>query len=82
MCKDGVSTAQLQMALEMAEQQTALASGWAKEIAHLAGHANLAVAEIAEAEAALKSARRSLEDAVDAVKAGAATSGSFEVTAV
>jgi len=81
MCNDGINHAQLQMAIEMAEQQTALAASWMKEIAHLAGHAHLAEAEIAEAETALKTARRSLEDAADAVKAGPTTT-SYEVNAV
>jgi len=68
------------MAIEMAEAQTTLVSGWMKEITHLAGHADLAVSELAAAEAALKTARRSLEDAVDVVKSGPAPS--FEVTSV
>jgi multidrug resistance efflux pump len=70
MCNDGVSLAQLQMAIEMAEQQTALTASWTKEIAHLAGHAGLATEEIASAEAALKSAQASLGDAVDKIKTG------------
>jgi len=78
MCNDGVNQAQLQMAIEMAEQQTALAASWMKEIAHLAGHAGLAQEEIKSAEAALKTARRSLEDAVDVVKADSSNSN-YEV---
>ena len=78
MCNDGVNQAQLQMAIEMAEQQTALVASWMKEIAHLSGHAGLAGAEIASAEAALKTARRSLEDAVDVVKSDSSGSN-YEV---
>ena len=81
MCTDGVNHGQLQLLLEIAEEQTAVMSGWMKEIAHLAGHADIAEAEIAAAVAALKTARRSLEDAVDAVKDAPKSSG-VEVTVV
>ena len=81
MCTNGVNHDQLQLLLEIAEEQTAVVGGWMKEIAHLAGHAEIAESEIAAAGAALKTARRSLEDAVDAVK-GAPTSGGVEVTVV
>jgi len=69
------------MAIEMAEAQTALVSGWMKEIEHLAGHAGLAEAELSTAADALKSARRSLEDAAGLVKTGPANP-SFEIEAV
>ena len=82
MCNHGVNQAQLQMAIEMTEQQTALAANWMREIAHLAGHAGLAKEEIKNAEAALKAARRSLEDAVDAVKSGSSSDSGFEVHSV
>ena len=81
MCNNGVNQAQLQMAIEMAEAQTALVASWMKELAHLAGHAGLAEAELAAAADSLKSARRSLEDASDIVKAGP-TTPSFDVEAV
>ena len=81
MCSDGVNHGQLQLLLEIAEEQTAVVSGWMKEIAHLAGHAALAEDEIAAAVVALKTARRSLEDAVDAVKDAPAKSG-VEVSVV
>jgi len=81
MCNNGVNQAQLQMAIEMAEAQTALAASWMKEISHLAGHAELAETELAVAGDALKSARRALEDAADIVKAGP-SNPSFEVEAV
>jgi len=81
MCTDGVNRGQLQFLLEVAEEQTALVGGWMKELAHQAGHAGLAEDEIAAAAASLKAARRSLEDAVDAVKGAPASSG-VEVTVV
>jgi len=67
--------------LEIAEEQTAVVGGWMKEIAHLAGHAEVAETEIAAAMASLKTARRALEDAVDVVKDAPASSG-VEVTVV
>jgi len=69
------------MAIEMTQQQTALISSWMKELRHQAGHANLAEAELAAAEQALKTARRSLEDAAEAVQAGP-ESPSYEVSTV
>jgi len=81
MCNDGVNQAQLQMAIEMAEQQTDLVSSWMREIVHLAEHAGLAEDELNAASVALKTARRSLEDAVDAVKAGP-EKPTFDVEAV
>ena len=81
MCNNGVNHAQLQMAIEMAEAQVALVGSWMKEITHLADHADLAGKELKAAESDLKSARRALEDAVDAVKSAPAVSG-FEVEVV
>ena len=81
MCNNGVNRSQLQMSIEMAQQQTALVSGWMKEINHLAGHAELAGEELAAAEAALKTARRALEDAVDLVSAAPAAVN-YEVQSV
>jgi len=75
MCTNGVNHNQLQLLLEIAEEQTAVVGGWLKEIAHLAGHAGVAEGDIEAAAAALKSARRSLEDAVDAVKGAPTISG-------
>ena len=56
MCTDGVNRGQLQFLLEIAEEQTAAVSGWMKEIAHQAGHADVAGDEIAAATASLKAA--------------------------
>lgn len=81
MCNDGVNHAQLQMAIEMAEQQAALSAGWMKEIVHLAEHAGLAVDELRSAESALKTARRALEDSVDIV-ATRSRSSNYEVHSV
>lgn len=81
MCTNGVNHGQLQLLLEIAEEQTAVVGGWMKEIAHLAGHAEVAETEIAAAMASLKTARRALEDAVDVVKDAPASSG-VEVTVV
>jgi len=81
MCGGGINSNQLQLALEMAQQQVALSASWMKELEHQAGHAGVAVAEIQTAEAALKTARRALEDAVDATRA-IPTETTFNVTTV
>ena len=75
MCTNGVNHNQLQLLLEIAEEQTALTGSWLKEIAHLAGHAGLAGDEIEAAAQSLKSARRFLEDAIEAVQNAPATPG-------
>ena len=69
------------MSVELLEQQAALLTKWASEISHLAEHARLATAEMSGAESSLKAARRSLEDAVDAIKADQRNPG-FEVQSV
>ncbi|MCL2679929.1 MAG: hypothetical protein FWF11_00405 [Coriobacteriia bacterium] len=79
MCGGGINSKQLQLALEMAQQQVALSASWMKELAHQAGHAGIAEAEIKAAESDLKSARRALEDAIEAFEL---EETNFQVTTV
>ncbi|MDR1774912.1 MAG: hypothetical protein LBS17_00390 [Actinomycetes bacterium] len=82
MCQNGVNHNQLKLLLEIAGEQCGVTEGWVKEIAHLAGHANLESTDAVERAARLlKEARRLLEDAGD--EAGAADTGDgVEVTVV
>ncbi|MCL2379745.1 MAG: hypothetical protein FWC81_03030 [Coriobacteriia bacterium] len=81
MCGGSINNNQLQLTIEMAQQQVALSESWMRELIHQASHAGIAEAELKEAQAALKSARRLLEDAVDATAVAQNTPG-FNVTPV
>jgi hypothetical protein len=66
MCQSGVNNAQLITMVKMADDSVRLNQAWVKELAHLAGHANLeSTPKLTEAAKKLREVDAVLAEAID-----------------